>query len=460
MPTNATPTPSEAAAPSVPASRRRPRMLTARRVPLVAALAAVLAAAGSGLLPHGPDGQRGTSAAAATNSTETTGAPDRGARKRHWRLARHRTLTAADGDKATVLVRARSASTPTKIRMTQRADGRRVAARTIAMTATPGAWRKVRLTLAAVDGTSHIRVWAKHRKDLRITRIRLSSPPAPGEARATTPRTSRSQDERPALPQAPEASSSSSSPSSPSSSSTTSAPAGWRADMSEDFNSIAPSRWQVKDKTYSSNEESYLLARNTSVSNGVLRIQGKKEKVGGRNYTSGYIQTNGKYSVPNYFRAEVRAKVPFEQGMWAAPLWFRPTSGAGEIDLVETYGNERNKPVLHQTIHTDYGSGHKQTSFSKPYSAVSKSSATDWHTYVIEKVRGRITMWVDGVKTSEFTPANTSWYNQYYETGKRWNMRVNLQIGGQWGGSPNSSTDWSGNKSAMQVDYIKTWVPN
>ncbi len=250
-------------------------------------------------------------------------------------------------------------------------------------------------------------------------------------------------------------------PAPPAPSVATPAPTRWTLDMSEDFDTLAPTRWNIKDNTSSSNEDSYLLAGNTSVSDGVLRIQGKLESVGGRNYTSGYVDTIGKYSVPSYFRAEVRAKVPFEQGLWAAPLWFRPTDfGGGEMDLVETYGRDRANPIFHQTIHTDYGPGHRKVSITNPFSAVGSAAATEWHTYTMEKVPGRLTMWVDGVKTAEFAPGKPAWYNQYYETNRRWNLRVNLQIGGRWGGLPDSTTNWSADTSAMLVDYIKTWIPS
>jgi beta-glucanase (GH16 family) len=237
-------------------------------------------------------------------------------------------------------------------------------------------------------------------------------------------------------------------------------PAGWTLNMSEDFNSLSSTRWNVANNTYSPNEDSYLLARNATVSGGVLRVQGKRESVGGRHYTSASLNTSGKFSLPTYFRAEVRAKVPFQQGLWAAPLWFRPTTtGVGEIDLLETYGSERANPKLHHTIHTEYGSTHKQVSIAKPYSSISTASATSWHTYTMEKVKGRITMWVDGIKTVDFTPANPTWYSSYYDTGKRWSLRVNMQIGGRWEGLPDSTTNWSPDTSAMQVDYIKTWIP-
>ncbi len=249
-------------------------------------------------------------------------------------------------------------------------------------------------------------------------------------------------------------------PSAPSKAAVTPLPTGWKLNMSEDFNTLSSARWNVANNTYSPNEDSYLLARNATVSGGILRIQGKKESVGGRKYTSARLNTAGKYTMPTYFRAEVRAKVPFQKGLWAAPLWFRPTSGDGEIDMVETYGSERAKPAFHHTIHTEYGATHKQVSYAKPYSSVSTTGGTAWHTYTMEKVKGRITMWVDGIKTADFTPANPTWYSKYYDAGKRWSIRVNMQIGGRWEGQPDSTTNWSPDTSAMQLDYIKVWTPS
>ena len=233
----------------------------------------------------------------------------------------------------------------------------------------------------------------------------------------------------------------------------------WAPDLSEDFDFLDPNRWNVANDTARANENSHLLARNTTVADGALRIQGKRESAGGRDYTSGYVTSNGKYELPNYFRAQVRAKVPMQQGLWAAPLWLRPVNGGdGEIDLVETYGRERANPRVHQVIHTEYGDTHRDMLFDTPFSAVSTAHATDWHVYTVEKVPNRITMWVDGVQTAVFTPGSPAWYSEFYEAGTRWNLRINMQIGGAYSGLPDSTNNWAADASAMQLDYIKTWT--
>jgi beta-glucanase (GH16 family) len=228
-------------------------------------------------------------------------------------------------------------------------------------------------------------------------------------------------------------------------------------DLDDGFASLDGGTWRVRDHQAYSRDAATVLAANVSVHGGVLRVQAKQESVGGRAYTSGDLDTYGRYSLPNYFRAEVRAKVPFEQGMWAAPLWIRPADGSsGEIDLIETYGSQASRPIIHQTIHTAYGAAHQQTHLQTPYATVG-GSALDWHTYVVEKLPGRITMYVDGVKTAEFNKANSPWFDTYYEAGKRWSLRMSLQVGGGQG-LPDSSTDWAPDKTAMQIDYVRTWV--
>lgn len=233
---------------------------------------------------------------------------------------------------------------------------------------------------------------------------------------------------------------------------------GWELTFNDDFNSLDPQVWNVKNGTYMDHEDSHLWARNVSTADGVLRIQAKQETttVGRttRAYTSGYVETNGKFSVPNYFRAEIRARVPLEQGMWAAPLWFRPADGSGgEIDLIETYGNRPTD--YNHTIHTAYGAGRQQKHIGGKF----KTDPLAWHVYTIEKTPGQIKMWVDGEHTATFKSGDPVWYDRYYEAGKRWNFRTNLQVGGVWGGLPDSTTDWTPSKTAMEVDYLRAWVP-
>lgn len=232
----------------------------------------------------------------------------------------------------------------------------------------------------------------------------------------------------------------------------------WQLAYSEDFDQLDSKVWNVANSTYLAHEDSHLWARNVTTEEGKLRIQAKREEttVGRttRQYTSGYINSNGKYSFPNYFKVEVRARVPLEQGMWAAPLWLRPLDGSGgEIDLIETYGNRPTR--YNHTIHTAYGENRQQKHIQGTY----RTDPLAWHTYTLEKTPGQIKMWIDGEHTATFKSGDPSWYDTYYEADKRWVFRINLQVGGKWGGLPDQTTDWTPHKTAMEVAYLKAWVP-
>jgi beta-glucanase (GH16 family) len=232
---------------------------------------------------------------------------------------------------------------------------------------------------------------------------------------------------------------------------------GWKLDMTDDFNTLNTSRWNVHNHATNTRELSYLTTNNVTIDNGSLRIQAKKQSMGGRQYTSGDVDSYGKYTLPNYFRVEIKAKVPLEMGMWAAPMWFRPTDGSGgEIDLVETYGADKQKfgeYHIHHTIHTAYGSGHKTDQKQEVF----PSDPLGWHTYTIEKTKGQIVEYVDGKQTAHFDQGDPSWYNTYYEAGKRWSLIMNLQVGGPRG-APNSTTNWAADKTAILIDHIYAWT--
>ncbi|WP_148575274.1 glycoside hydrolase family 16 protein [Nocardioides caldifontis] len=235
-------------------------------------------------------------------------------------------------------------------------------------------------------------------------------------------------------------------------------PSGWKVSFVEEFDRLDPRRWNRRHNTKHANEDSFLLQGNVRVHRGALRVQARKQRAGGRAYTSGYVDSIGKVSLPNYFVVKVRAKVPMEQGLWAAPLWLRPTDfSGGEIDLVETYGFER-RPLIHQTIHTDYGPGHRKSARPTPFERVGDRTGRKWHVYTVVKTPGRIVMKVDGKRTATWRTGSPSWFARYYEAGKRWSMRINLQVGGDYGGLPDRTTDWRRHRSTMSVDWVKVWT--
>ncbi|GAA3818581.1 glycoside hydrolase family 16 protein [Nocardioides panacisoli] len=233
----------------------------------------------------------------------------------------------------------------------------------------------------------------------------------------------------------------------------------WRPDLNDDFDRIDSRWWTVRDHTLLDHDDAYLLAGNVTTRGGDLAISARREAAGGRDFTSGYVATDGKYSLPPTFQVQVRAKVPTRPGLWAAPLWLRPTDGSGgEIDLAETTHQPGERPTVHHSIHTSYGPDQQVAARRYPFAGIGDRTGTGWHTYVLRKTPGLMVMWVDGEVEAAFCTGSPGWYDSYYDVGKRWNLRINLQVGG-WGGAPRADDDWSGDRATLLVDSVTTWVP-
>ena len=91
---------------------------------------------------------------------------------------------------------------------------------------------------------------------------------------------------------------------------------------------------------WGNNELQYYKQENVTLSNGVLQITAKKERVRGSAYTSGRINTSAKGDW-TYGRFEALIKLPEGGGLWPA-FWMLPTDNvyggwpeSGEIDIME-----------------------------------------------------------------------------------------------------------------------------
>ncbi|MGA8993130.1 MAG: family 16 glycosylhydrolase, partial [Nocardioidaceae bacterium] len=231
----------------------------------------------------------------------------------------------------------------------------------------------------------------------------------------------------------------------------------WTPVLDDGFEELSAGRWHVFDNESWDRDDARVLAGNVAAHGGELRLRARREHAAGRAFTSGDLRSQDAFSLPDYFKVTVTAKVPIQHGLWSAPLWLRPLDGgAGEIDLVETYGGERSDPRVHQTIHTGYGVDHRASARTTRFADL-PGTATGWHTYTAAKTPGRIRMWVDGVLTADFSATTVSWYDQYYERGARWQLRISLQVGG-YDVPPDAGTDWRWSTSTLRVDRIRAWA--
>ncbi|NIX76186.1 family 16 glycosylhydrolase [Microvirga terricola] len=182
-----------------------------------------------------------------------------------------------------------------------------------------------------------------------------------------------------------------------------------------------------------------------SASNGIMNINAApasaatKSLINGYNYTSGMITTAHSFS-QTYGYFEMRAKLPAGQGLWPA-FWLLPTDGSWppEIDIMEVIGSSPNQ--LETTVHSNSG-GYQMNNKSTTVQGMT----TGFHTYGVDWEKDKIAWYHDGVKIYETaTPADMN---------KPMYMLANLAVGGDWPGSPNSSTHFP---ATMQIDYIRAY---
>ena len=218
----------------------------------------------------------------------------------------------------------------------------------------------------------------------------------------------------------------------------------WELIWLDEFEStcLDAGKWNVEDWAAEKNNElQYYSPSNIKVEDGLLKLISKNEKFKGKIYTSGAVQTQGKFNFL-YGKAEMRAKLPAGQGIFPA-FWMMPDkedTWLPEIDILEMLGHLPNEiwMVTHWldatgTLKSD-ANNFKGPDFSK-----------DFHTFSIEWTPDSIVWLIDGIerfRSSEFIPSE----NMY--------LYLNTAIGGNWPGSPDNSTVFP---VYYEIDYVRVF---
>ena len=188
---------------------------------------------------------------------------------------------------------------------------------------------------------------------------------------------------------------------------------------------------------------------NIKIEDGMLKITAIKQ---GSTYTSARIQTKGKFE-KKYGRIEARIKMPYGKGLWPAFWMLGANSGTvawpqcGEIDIMEYLGS---KPTsIFGSVHGPGYSGGE--AITKNYTLSNDRFDNGFHVFGIEWDENYINYYVDNVLYNQITPADVpgQWvFNQPFY------MILNMAVGGNFPGSPNSSTVFP---QTMLVDYVRVY---
>ena len=164
------------------------------------------------------------------------------------------------------------------------------------------------------------------------------------------------------------------------------------------------------------------------------------------NYTSGIITSYDSFKFVNGY-AEMRAKIPQGQGLWPA-FWLLNGYYVGqqpEIDILEVLGQNP-----HQTFHTFHRLGEDGTHVADQGTTDNGNPtigyADGFHTYGVRWKRGRIDWYIDGNVVHTYEGSDVPYQLMY--------VIANLAVGGNWPGSPDSSTVFP---ATLDIDYIRVY---
>lgn len=232
-----------------------------------------------------------------------------------------------------------------------------------------------------------------------------------------------------------------------------------------DGNSLDLTKWepQIGDGCdislcgWGNNELQYYKAENAVVSNGTLKIIAKKERVKSKGYTSARLRSKGLGDF-TFGRFEARIKLMTGQGFWPA-FWMLSTNEpyggwpqSGEIDIMEYLGQETEKTF--GTIH--YGDLYPNNQFQGRDFLLYDGSTfdQDFHVFAVEWEAGEIRWYVDDILFSTKTSADIAPYNWPFDATNQMHFLLNLAVGGNLPGDPDSSTPFP---SQMEVDYVRVY---
>lgn len=239
---------------------------------------------------------------------------------------------------------------------------------------------------------------------------------------------------------------------------------GWGEPAFRDEFNTDTKQWNVRNNDSLSYDVARIKAANVTVSDGLLHIAGKKETVDGRDFTSGYLDSIGKFE-QQYGRWEVRAKIPTtpgdSRGIWPA-FWLR-NQGVGEMDIMEAWGDPFDKPTKIGTSSLTVHESTNGTGASKGWNwetlaGATANSSEAFHTWAIEYTPTSLKAYFDNKLVMTATKADYPWlWGANFQT--KFNMRLNLQIGSPYHGNP-VGPNYVDTKSYsdFQIDYVRAWA--
>lgn len=245
---------------------------------------------------------------------------------------------------------------------------------------------------------------------------------------------------------------------------------GWSLVWSDEFDGSAlnPNSWSFDTGSdgWGNNElQNYTEGANVRVADGMLTIEARKEKSNGADYSSARIKTQGK-AFWKFGKIEARIRLPYGKGTWPA-FWMLGENieevgypRSGEIDIMEMAGGpvtqdrDRGDSIVSGSLHRPIGNAESDLVSSSAWyeNPDGKKFADDFHVFGIEWDASRVRYFVDG---NLYQTVELSGSDESFETFRRpFFVILNIAVGGDMPGSPDSSTVWP---QKMIVDWVRVY---
>jgi beta-glucanase (GH16 family) len=248
-------------------------------------------------------------------------------------------------------------------------------------------------------------------------------------------------------------------------------PAGYKLVWSDEFDvdgAPNPKNWNYEKGFQRNNELQWYQSGNASVKDGMLTIEGRKERVANPNYSAGSsdwktsrqyaeytstsMTTSGLQSW-QYGRLEMRARIPTAAGMW--PAWWTLGVGGewpsnGEVDIMEYYNG---KVLANVACGTSTRWSAKWDSSTKSLSSLGSGWSSSFHVWRMDWDDQKIDLYLDDSLLNSATLSSMLNADGTSPFKQKVYMLVNLAIGGDNGGDPAGTTF----PQKYEVDWIRVF---
>ncbi len=248
-------------------------------------------------------------------------------------------------------------------------------------------------------------------------------------------------------------------------------PQGYKLVWSEEFNLDGrpdPKNWNYEKGFVRNNELQWYQPDNATVKDGVLIIEGRKERVSNPNYKAGSAEwktsrqfaeytstsmTTSGLQTWQYGRFEMRGRIPTTPGMWPA-WWTLGVKGEwpsnGEIDIMEYYSG---KVLANVACGTDKQWTAKWSSATKSLSSLGAGWSDKFHVWRMDWDDQKISLYLDDTLLNTTTLSSMLNADGTSPFKQKVYMILNLAIGGDNGGDPAGTTF----PARFEVDYVRVF---